>query len=170
VCSDENSVPAPFSLRVVGVIRSPFVEAAGTPIQPCYAQSAEGKVLVDEAYAAALDDIEGFERAWLIYWLDRVTGFKTHVVPYRDTHEHGLFATRSPCRPNPIGMSVVRFVRREGRVSYVTDIDVLDGTPLLDIKPYVPDFDAYPGSKAGWFDAAGENRIVANERFHHHPK
>jgi tRNA-Thr(GGU) m(6)t(6)A37 methyltransferase TsaA len=170
VCSDENFGPAPLSLRVVGVIRSPFAEAAGTPIQPCYAQGAEGKVLVDEAYAAALDDIEGFERVWLIYWLDRVTGFKTHVVPYRDTHEHGLFATRSPCRPNPIGMSVVRLLRREGRVLYVADIDVLDGTPLLDIKPYVPDFDAYPGSKAGWFDAAGENRIVANERFHHHPK
>ena len=167
---DENSVPAPFSLRVVGVIRSPFAEAAGTPIQPCYAQGAEGKVLVDEAYAAALDDIEGFERVWLVYWMDRVNGFKPHVVPYRDTQEHGLFATRSPSRPNPIGMSVVRFVRRECRVLHVADIDILDGTPLLDIKPYVPDFDAYPGSKAGWFDAAGENRIVADERFHHNPK
>jgi tRNA (adenine37-N6)-methyltransferase len=170
VCRDENSVPAPFNLHPVGVIRSPFVEAAGTPIQPCYAQGAEGKVLVEETFAAALDDIEGFERVWLVYWMDRVKGFKPHVVPYRDTREHGLFATRSPSRPNPIGMSVVRFVRREGRVLHVADIDILDGTPLLDIKPYVPDFDAYPGSKAGWFDTAGENRIVADERFHHHPK
>jgi len=170
VCSDENSAPVPFMLRVVGVIHSPFVEAAGSPIQPCYAQGAEGKVLVDEAFAAALDDIEGFERVWLIYWLDRITGFKTHVVPYRDTQEHGLFATRSPCRPNPIGMSVVRLLRREGRGLHVADVDILDGTPLLDIKPYVPSFDAYPGVKAGWFDAAGENRIVADERFHHNPK
>jgi tRNA (Thr-GGU) A37 N-methylase len=67
-------------------------------------------------------------------------------------------------------MSVVRLLRRDGRELHVADIDVLDGTPLLDIKPYVPDFDAYPGSKAGWFDAAGENRIVADERFHHKPK
>jgi tRNA-Thr(GGU) m(6)t(6)A37 methyltransferase TsaA len=170
VCKEENSVPAPFNLRAVGVIHSPFVEAAGTPIQPCYAQGAEGTVLVDEAFAAALDDIEGFARVWLLYWLDRITGFKNHVIPYRDTHEHGLFATRSPCRPNPIGMSVVRLLRREGRILHVADIDVLDGTPLLDIKPYVPNFDAYPGAKAGWFDAAGENRVVADERFHHNPK
>jgi tRNA-Thr(GGU) m(6)t(6)A37 methyltransferase TsaA len=170
VCRDENSVPAPFNLRTVGVIRSPFVEATGTPIQPCYAQGAEGKVLVDEAYAAALDHIDGFERVWLIYWMDRVTGFKTHVVPYRDTQNHGLFATRSPCRPNPIGMSVVRLVRREGRVLHVADVDILDGTPVLDIKPYVPDFDAHPGSKAGWFDATRENRTVADERFHRNSK
>ena len=163
-------MPAPFNLRAVGVILSPFVEAAGTPIQPCYAQGAEGTVLVDEAFAAALDDIEGFARVWLLYWLDRITGFKNHVIPYRDTHEHGLFATRSPCRPNPIGMSVVRLLRREGRILHVADIDILDDTPLIDIKPYVPNFDAYPGVKAGWFDAAGENRVVADERFHHNPK
>ena len=165
-----DSFLASFNLRTVGVIRSPFIEAAGTPIQPCYAQGAEGKVLVEDAYAAALDDIEGFERVWLIYWMDRVKGFKTHVVPYRDTQGHGLFATRSPCRPNPIGMSVVRFVRREGQVLHVADMDVLDGTPLLDIKPYVPDFDARPGSRAGWFDAAGENRNVADDRFHPNSK
>jgi tRNA (adenine37-N6)-methyltransferase len=166
---DQDSQLVTFSLRTVGVIHSPFVEAAGTPIQPCYARGIEGKVAVDDAYAVALDDIEAFDRVWLIYWMDRVKGFKRHVVPYRDTREHGLFATRSPCRPNPIGMSVVRFVRREGRVLHVADIDILDGTPLLDIKPYVPDFDAHPGAKAGWFDAAGDNRIVADERFHHKP-
>jgi tRNA (adenine37-N6)-methyltransferase len=152
----------PINPRPVGVIHSPFAEAVGTPIQPCYTQGAEGKVVVDEEYVAALDDIEGFERVWLIYWMDRVKGFTTHVIPYRDTREHGLFATRSPCRPNPIGMSVVRFVRREGRVLHVADIDILDGTPLLDIKPYVPEFDAYPGAKAGWFEAAGEDRTVAD--------
>lgn len=163
---DQDSQLASFNLRTIGVIHSPFTEAAGTPIQPCYARGAEGKVLVGEAYAAALDDIEGFERVWLLYWMDRVERFKARVVPYRDTREHGLFATRSPSRPNPIGMSVVRIVRREGGVLRVADIDVLDSTPLLDIKPYVPDFDAHPGSKAGWFDAAGEDRVVADERFH----
>lgn len=166
---DQDSQLAAVELRTVGVIHSPFAEAAGAPIQPCYAQGAEGKILVDDAYAAALDDIEGFERLWLIYWMDRVTGFQTRVTPYRDTREHGLFATRSPCRPNPIGISVVRLVRREGRVLHVADIDILDGTPLLDIKPYVPDFDCHPGAKAGWFDAAGEDRTVADERFHGKP-
>ena len=163
---DQDSQLAAVKLRTVGVIHSPFAEASGTPIQPCYAQGAEGQILVDDAYAAALDDIEGFARLWLIYWMDRVKGFQTRGTPYRDTREHGLFATRSPCRPNPIGISVVRLVRREGRVLLVADIDILDGTPLLDIKPYVPDFDAHPGAKAGWFDAAGENRVVADERFH----
>ncbi len=163
---DQGSQLASFNLRTIGVIHSPFAEAAGTPIQPCYARGAAGEILVDEAYAAALDDIEGFARVWLLYWMDRVEGYKPRVVPYRDTREHGLFATRSPSRPNPIGMSVVRFVRREGRMLHVADIDVLDGTPLLDIKPYVPDFDAHPGSKAGWFDAVGDDRVVADERFH----
>src|SRR5271157_1540716 len=89
----------PIEARVIGVIRTPFVEPVGTPIQPVYGQNVEGRVLVAEPYAAALDDIEGFERLWLIYWMDRVGKFKTRIVPYRDDREHGLFATRSPARP-----------------------------------------------------------------------
>jgi len=140
--------------------------AEGTPIQPAYALGVEGQVIVDEPFALALDDIEGFERIWLIYWMDRVSVFKPRVVPYRDTREHGLFATRSPCRPNAIGMSAVRLVCREGSILHVVDVDVLDDTPLIDIKPYVPEFDAHPSAKAGWFDTAGEDRKVADNRFH----
>ncbi|RLB64594.1 MAG: tRNA (N6-threonylcarbamoyladenosine(37)-N6)-methyltransferase TrmO [Deltaproteobacteria bacterium] len=153
-------------LQAIGVIRSDHTEAAGTPIQPVYAGGETGQVIVDEPYAAALDDIEGFERLWLLYWMDRVQGFKPHVVPYRDTQEHGLFATRSPSRPNPIGLSVVRLLRREGRVLVVTDVDILDGTPLIDIKPYVSTFDAHPVSRAGWFDTCGTDRQRADDRFH----
>ena len=80
--------------------------------------------------------------------------------------ERGLFATRSPCRPNPIGMSVVRLLRREGNVLHVADLDILDETPLLDIKPCVPEFDSHPMSKAGWFDTCGVDRKVADGRFH----
>jgi tRNA-Thr(GGU) m(6)t(6)A37 methyltransferase TsaA len=98
--------------------------------------------------------------------MDRVGQFKARVVPYRDTQEHGLFATRSPNRPNPIGISVVSLLRREGRTLYIGDIDILDGTQLLDIKPYVPDFDSYPNSRAGWFDKAGVDRRLADRRFH----
>jgi putative methyltransferase, YaeB/AF_0241 family len=154
------------SLRAIGRIRTPFAEATGTPIQSVYAQGVEGQVIVDDSFAAALDDIAGFDRVWLIYLMDRATAFKPRVVPYRDTCERGLFAPRSPCRPNPIGMSAVRLARREGCLLHVLDIDVLDDTPLLDIKPYVPEFDAHPSSKAGWFDAFGVDRKVADGRFH----
>lgn len=150
----------------IGLIHTPYKAAAGTPIQPAYGIGVEGVVEVYERYIEALEDIEGFERIWLIYWMDRTGRFKPKVLPYRDTQEHGLFATRSPNRPNPIGISVVRFVRREGCVLYVSDIDILDGTPLLDIKPYVPEFDAFPSSRAGWFDRAGVDRRLADGRFH----
>jgi len=154
------------TLRTIGVIRSPFTAAVGTPIQPAYARGAAGEVVVAEPYVEALDDIEGFERVWLIYWMDRVGGFQARVTPYRDTRAHGLLATRAPSRPNPIGLSAVRLLRREGCVLHVADLDILDGTPLLDIKPYVPEFDAHPRSKAGWFEEPGEDRRVADDRFH----
>ncbi len=154
------------SLRAIGRIRTPFHTGNGTPIQPAYAQGAEGRVIVDDRFADALDDIEGFERVWLIYWMDRVVAFQPRVVPYLDTQEHGLFATRSPCRPNPIGLSVVRLLRREAGVLYVADVDMLNGTPLLDIKPYVPEFDAHPSAKAGWFETGGVDCRVADNRFH----
>ena len=150
----------------IGVIHSRFVEASGTPIQSVYADGAEGTVLLNEPLSPALDDIEGFERIWLIYWMDRAGPFKPKVMPYRDTMEHGLFATRSPNRPNPIGLSVVRLLRREGATLYIADVDILDGTPLLDIKPYVPEFDCHPNSRSGWFEKAGVDRRVADARFH----
>jgi tRNA (adenine37-N6)-methyltransferase len=153
-------------IKAIGTIRTPFLEASGTPIQAAYGKDIQGQVLINEAYVAALDDIEGFERLWLIYWMDRVGQFKPRVIPYRDTREHGLFATRSPSRPNPLGISVVRLLKREGSILHIADIDILDGTQLLDIKPYIPEFDAYPISKAGWFDTPGVDRRVADGRFH----
>jgi tRNA-Thr(GGU) m(6)t(6)A37 methyltransferase TsaA len=162
----EEDGRASFRVQVIGRIRTPFVEVPGTPIQSAYAEGAEGSVLVDEAFARALDDIEGFERVWLIYWMDRASGFQPHVVPYRDTRERGLFATRSPCRPNPIGLSVVRLLGREGARLRVADVDILDDTPLLDIKPYVPGFDAHPSARAGWFEECRVDRRVADGRFH----
>lgn len=153
------------SMRFIGSIESPHRVARGAPIQPRYAAEAEGRVLVEPEYEAALDDIEGFERIWLIYYLHLADPFQAHVIPYRDTRQHGLFATRSPSRPNPIGMSVVRLLGRQGHVLRVSEVDILDGSPLLDIKPYVPEFDSYPGARAGWLDSAVD-RSVADERFH----
>lgn len=150
----------------IGTIHSPFTQAAGTPIQPAFAAGAPGQVLVDPDYAAGLDSIDGFERLWLIYRLDRIEVTKLRLVPYRDTVERGVFATRAPCRPNAIGMSVVKLSRREGNVLHVADIDVLDQTPLLDIKPYIPRYDAHPDSKAGWLDSSTVDRTTADDRFH----
>jgi tRNA-Thr(GGU) m(6)t(6)A37 methyltransferase TsaA len=153
-------------LEPIGVVRSPFLEPAGTPIQPCYADGVEGTVHVRDDIASALDDLDGFDRIWLVYWLHRAGPFRPHVVPYRDVTERGLFATRSPTRPCPIGLSVVRLLGLEGTVLRVSGIDVIDGTPLLDIKPYVPEFDCHPGSAAGWLDRVGADRRVADGRFH----
>ena len=153
-------------VNAIGTIRSPFRSPAGTPIQPVYGQGVEGTVEIHEGYEGALADIEGFDRLWLIYWMDRVAPFSPLVVPYRDRVERGLFATRSPARPNPLGLSAVRLLERRGRTLRIADLDILDGTLLLDIKPYVPAFDAHPGSRAGWFDEASSGRVVADQRFH----
>jgi tRNA-Thr(GGU) m(6)t(6)A37 methyltransferase TsaA len=153
-------------IEPIGVIHTPFVQASGTPIQAIYGRDVKGTVLVGESYASALDDIEGFERIWLLYWMDKSGPFKPSVIPYRDNRKHGLFATRSPCRPNPIGLSVVRLLRRQGPVLYVSDIDILDGSRLIDIKPYIPEFDAHGSSRAGWLEKPGVDRRQADNRFH----
>jgi tRNA-Thr(GGU) m(6)t(6)A37 methyltransferase TsaA len=153
-----------FRARPIGVIRSPWTEPRGTPIQPSFAEGARGQVVVEEAYADALTDIEGFERLWLIYWLDRAPAYRPLVTPYLDDRPHGVLATRSPPRPVPIGLSVVRLLERRGCTLEVTDLDVLDATPLLDVKPYVPRFDAWPG-RAGWLDAAPDTTTRDDGRF-----
>lgn len=155
-------------LRPIGVIRTPFSSPEGTPVQPCFSEGAEGEVVVDEAFAAGLQDLEGFDHVWLLYWLDRAGPWQPLVIPYLDDRAHGVFATRSPSRPNPLGLSVVRLLGREGRVLKVADVDMLDGTPLLDIKPYVARFDVRAGGRAGWFEDARVDGGRADRRFHAH--
>jgi tRNA-Thr(GGU) m(6)t(6)A37 methyltransferase TsaA len=154
-------------LAPIGVIHSPFQQQLGTPIQPYSAEGAQGTVEIFPSYAQGLVDLGGFERIWLIYWFDRACAAKLSVLPYRDTREHGLFATRVPSRINPIGMSAVHLLGVHGTTLQVGEIDILDGTPLLDIKPYVPDYDAYPGVRAGWVDApsVGKEPLRADARF-----
>jgi tRNA-Thr(GGU) m(6)t(6)A37 methyltransferase TsaA len=154
-------------LAPIGVIHSPFREQQGTPIQPYSAMGTQGTVKIYASYAPGLADLGGFERIWLIYWFDRARTAKLRVVPYRDTKEHGVFATRAPSRINPIGMSAVRLVGIEGTTLQVAEIDILDGTPLLDIKPYVPDYDSYPGVRAGWVDdpCIAKDPLRADSRF-----
>ena len=153
------------NLTSIGVIRSPFKQATGTPIQPCRAQGTEGRVELDPAWSEALKDLAGFDRIWLLYWFNRASEARSLVVPYRDTVPHGLFATRVPARPNPMGLSNVRLLGIEGEVLRVADIDILDGTPLLDIKPYVPQYDNYPAAHCGWIDRVPDRPVVADARF-----
>jgi tRNA (adenine37-N6)-methyltransferase len=149
----------------IGVVHSEFKEQQGTPIQPVFAENARGNVEIFEPYRAALKDLSGFSRVWLIYYLDRAKTWEPLVVPYRDVRQRGLFATRTPARPNAIGISAVKLVSVEEGAIEVEEIDVLDGTPILDIKPYLPKFDSYPNEKAGWYDTESVNRITADKRF-----
>jgi tRNA-Thr(GGU) m(6)t(6)A37 methyltransferase TsaA len=151
--------------KPIGVIRTAFQEPRGTPIQPSRARGAKGTVEVFPEYVEGLRDLDGFERVWLIYWLDRAPEPRLLVTPFLDNCERGLFATRAPSRPNPIGMSSVRLLRVAGNTLEVADVDIVDGTPLLDIKPYVPEFDCYAVTRSGWFDQVRIRRSVADDRF-----
>jgi len=140
--------------KPIGIIHSPFKQANGTPIQPAGAQDIEGTVEVASAYMEGLQDIEGFSHVILLYQFHLSKGYSLIVKPYMDERSRGVFATRAPSRPNPIGMSVVRLVKVEGNRLYIKGMDIVDGTPLLDIKPYVPQFDTPPVDKIGWLEEA----------------
>ncbi len=143
--------------RPIGVIRTPFKEPRGTPIQPVGAEGVEGVVEVFPEYAEGLEGLEGFSHIFLIYHFHLVRGYSLKVKPYMSDRFQGVFATRAPFRPNPIGISVVRLVRIEGNILYVRDVDIVDGTPLLDIKPYVPAFDVRKVESIGWLkDVVGK--------------
>jgi tRNA-Thr(GGU) m(6)t(6)A37 methyltransferase TsaA len=152
-------------LKPIGIVRTAFRKPSGTPIQPSRAKGAKGTVEVYPEYADGLKDLDGFERIWLIYWLDRAPAAKLRVVPFVDKQERGVFATRAPTRPNPIGMSSVRLLEVADNRLEVADVDILDGTPLLDIKPYVAEFDCHSVKRSGWFDQAPLRRSLADDRF-----
>ena len=140
-------------LTPIGRAHTPFKTHKGTPIQPaCAGQDAVGTVEIFPPYEEGLTDLEEFERIWLLSWLDRTQPVRLMVTPYMDTRPHGLFATRAPARPNPIGLSAVRLLRREGPILHVAELDLLDGTPILDIKPYATRFDNLRVARNGWLD------------------
>jgi len=140
--------------RPIGVIRSPFKEIEGMPIQPKGAVGVQGTVELLPEFVDGLKDLEGFSHIILVYHFHRVRGFRLVVTPFLDTRPHGVFATRAPRRPNPIGLSVVRLISIERNILHVENVDILDGTPLLDIKPYVPEFDRPVAEGVGWLEQA----------------
>lgn len=154
-------------LRPIGVIHTPFGDTQGMPIQPSGAAGVEGTVEVYDEYLEGLEDLDGFSHIILLYHFHRSNGFKLRVVPFMDDQQHGLFATRAPNRPNPIGLSIVQLSKVENNLLYVQNVDILDGTPLLDIKPYVPAFDQQIEVRTGWIENANKrvDEYAADERF-----
>jgi len=136
--------------KPIGIIHSPFKEPKGTPIQPEAARGVHGRVEVFSEYVEGLKDLEGFSHIILIYHFHLSKGAALKVKPFMDSEVRGIFATRAPSRPNPIGISVVRLIEIKGNVLHIKDVDIVDGTPLLDIKPYVPEFDVRRCEKIGW--------------------
>lgn len=138
----------------IGIIHSPHKDIKGMPIQPSGAEGIEGRVEVFPQFEQGLDDIDGFSHLILLYHFHQVKDVKLTVTPFLDSQPRGLFSTRAPKRPNPIGLSVVKLVRREGTILHIENVDVLDGTPLLDIKPHVPEFVPSFEARVGWLENA----------------
>ncbi len=139
-----------FMMKPIGVIHSPFTDKGQTPIQASRSQ-AVGQVEVYPEFAEGLQDSEGFSHLILLYVFHRSSGYTLRVKPFLDDEWRGLFATRYPSRPNPLGLSVVHLLERRDNVLEIEGVDVLDGTPLLDIKPYMPEFDVRTGVHTGWY-------------------
>jgi tRNA-Thr(GGU) m(6)t(6)A37 methyltransferase TsaA len=138
----------------IGIIHSPFMEPEGMPIQPAGAADIKGTVEIFKDFHAGLKDLDGFSHIILLYHFHRSHSFNLHVVPFLDSEQRGLFATRAPKRPNPIGLSVVQLDKIEDGVLHIKNVDIVDGTPLLDIKPYVPEFDDQMEVRTGWLGEA----------------
>lgn len=143
--------------RPIGVVHSPFSDIEGMPIQPGGRTAAPGTIQLDPEFEEGLRDLEGFSHIILIVHLHQAPAARLTVTPFLDSEPHGVFATRAPARPNPIGLSVVELIRREGPTLHIANLDVLDGTPVLDIKPFVPAFDAVREARTGWLETTGQD-------------
>lgn len=138
--------------RAIGIVHTPFKEIEGVPIQPTGASGAQGHIEILPEYAKGLRDLDGFSHIILLYHFHRVRESKLVVTPFLDSQPRGVFSTRAPKRPNPIGLSVVKLLNIEKNILQIENVDILDGTPLLDIKPYVPEFDQHPADRTGWLE------------------
>ena len=138
--------------KPIGLIHTPFKELTGMPIQPSGGADVEGTVEIFKEYQDGLKGLEGFSHIILLYHLHRSQGFNLQIVPFIDTEIRGLFATRAPRRPKPIGLSIVQLNKIKHGILYINHIDILDGTPLLDIKPYYPEFESDKKFRTGWLE------------------
>jgi tRNA (adenine37-N6)-methyltransferase len=157
--------PDPVTYVPIGVLRSPYTALDGMPLQTVAATEVEATVDLDARVHGALRDLDGFSHLWLIAHLHRVDGWTPEVTPFLDDDRpRGVLATRSPRHPNPVGLSLVELLAVEPGALRIRGIDLLDGTPVLDVKPYVPLFDARVDVRTGWFaDAAERVRSVRSD-------
>lgn len=157
----------PVLYRPIGLIRTPYNDTEGMPIQAAAAFGVRGRIELDPALAEGLADLDGFSHLILLYHLHLITSPRLTVTPFLDDQAHGIFATRSPARPNPIGLSTVRLIAIAGSTIEIEDVDMVDLTPLLDIKPFVPAFDERDDVKVGWFAdrLGGLAQARADDRF-----
>ena len=139
------------SYTPIGIVHTPFTTPVGMPVQSVAAAGVAGTIELDPQWEEGLKDLETFSHLVLLTHLHQVASYSLEVVPFLDDRPHGIFATRSPRRPNPIGLSIVRLVRIAGCTLHVEDVDLVDGTPLLDIKPFVPALDNRETERIGWF-------------------
>lgn len=153
------------TMEPIGLIHTPFTDLQGMPIQPAGGAGVSGTVEVFDEYQAGLKDLDGFSHIVLLYVFHGSQGFKLQVVPFMDNEPRGVFATRAPKRPNPIGLSVVQLDGIENGTLHIRNVDMLDGTPLLDIKPYVPEFDAQAKVRTGWLETG--RKTVADRKSDH---
>lgn len=166
--TEVDQARAPITMQPIGVIRTPFTDMANTPIQPLAASGVPGQIEVWPEFADGLADLEGFSHITLVYCFHRISGYALRVVPFMDTNERGIFATKAPKRPNRIGLSTVRLRAVRGHLLEVEDVDMLDGTPLLDIKPFYPRFDNREDARIGWLEPARDlplEQLKADNRF-----
>ena len=151
----------------IGYIYTPFEEISGMPIQPASAKGIKGKIELVPEFINGIQDLDGFSHLILLYHFHLSENFELLVTPFLDTHVHGVFATRAPKRPNSIGLSVVKLTKIEENILYIEDIDVINKTPLIDIKPYIPDFDAPEQIKTGWYrkEKTDISKVRSDKRF-----
>lgn len=156
-----------YNFSPIGTIHSPHQDIKGMPIQPPGAEGIRGTIEILPQYQQGLTDLEGFSHLFLLYVFHRITTHSLMVTPFLDSQPRGVFATRTPKRPNPIGLSVVKLIGIEDGVLQIENVDILDGTPLLDLKPYVPDFDAAQDVRTGWFNGRSGNArtYISDDRF-----
>jgi tRNA-Thr(GGU) m(6)t(6)A37 methyltransferase TsaA len=142
------------SYQSIGTIHSPFKEIEGMPVQPSGASGIQGFIEILPEFVEGLKDLDGFSHIILLYHFHRIRKSKLIVTPFMDSQPRGVFSTRAPTRPNPIGLSVVRLLGGDQNILHIENVDIVDGTPLLDIKPYVPEFDQHPADRVGWLEQA----------------
>jgi tRNA (adenine37-N6)-methyltransferase len=151
----------------IGVIHTPFKEPKKMPIQPAASKGVEGTIEIKTEFEKGLKDLDGFSHIILLYHFHLSAGFSLEVVPFLDNKKRGVFATRAPRRPNPVGLSIVRLDKIDGNMLHIRNVDIVDGTPLLDIKPYVHEFDDQKAGRIGWLSGKVEKmrEIKADDRF-----